>query len=235
MAASLIATTVGYSGTYIAAAIAILIAVILVRTTERIPVGTHLPKISFTESFRALAKHPYARRIVVLYFVIQFFFAWMVLYMTPYLSSLGFSLGTIGIILSVMLLPFVLLQYWAGKIADKHHNERQLLMYGFGIAGAATLLLALPLPPTAAIFAGILFITRIGASIIEVAGESAFFKSVTEHDTALIGTLRMTLPLAYIIAPIAGAFLLMFISIPTLYLVLGVILLCAMMYTLRLR
>ncbi len=235
MAASLIATHVGFSGTYIAAAIAVLVGVVLVQTTERIPVDTHLPKMSFTESFRALAAHPYARRIVTLYFVIQFFFAWMVLYMTPYLSSLGFSLGTIGIILSVMLLPFVLFQYFTGKIADRLNNERTLIVIGFLIAGVATLLLALPISPTAAVFAGILFLTRVGASIIEVACESAFFKSVTEHDTALISTLRMTLPLAYIIAPLLGALILSFTSVPNLYFILGLILLGAVVYAFRLK
>lgn len=234
MAASLIATTVGFNGMYIAGAIAVLIAVILVRTTDRIPVDTHLPKISFTESFRALAAHPYARRIVVLYFVIQFFFAWMVLYMTPYLSSLGFSLSTIGIILSVMLLPFVLFQYWTGKVADRKHNERTLIVIGFLIASIATLGLGFGLPAKAALFAIVLFFTRVGASIIEVACESAFFKSVTEHDTALIGTLRMTLPLAYIIAPLVGTFILSLASIPTLYFILGFVLLTAALYALQL-
>lgn len=235
MAASLIATEVGFSGTYIAGAIVVFLAAILVQTTKKIPVDTHLPKISFTESFRTLTLHPYARRIVVLYFIIQFFFAWMVLYMTPYLTSLGFGLGTIGIILSVMLLPFVLLQYWVGKIADKYHNEQLLLIVGFGIAGIATLFLAAPIPPSAAVFAGILFMTRVGASIVEVAAESAFFKSVTEHDTALISTLRMTLPLAYIIAPVVGAAVLIFVSVPMLYFILGLLLLCATIYTFRLK
>lgn len=235
MAASLIATTVGFSGMYIAGAIAVLTAVVLVRTTDRIPVDTHLPKISFSESFRALSAHPYAQRIVILYFVIQFFFAWMVLYMTPYLSSLGFSLGTIGIILSIMLLPFVLFQYWTGKVADRKHNERTLIVIGFLIAGIATLVLGLGLPAKAVLFAGILFLTRVGASIIEVACESAFFKTVTEHDTALIGTLRMTLPLAYIIAPLVGAFILSITSVPTLYFILGILLLCAALYAFRLK
>ncbi len=235
MAASLIATTVGFAGTYIAAGCAVLAALALVLTSPRVPMRTHLPKLSFTDSFRALVAHPEARRIVSLYFVIQFFFAWMVLYMTPYLSSLGFSLAHIGMILSVMLLPFVLLQYWTGKIADRYNNERLLLGIGFSISAFATLCLALPLAPKASMFAIILFVTRVGASIIEVAAESAFFKRVTEHDTALISTLRMTLPLAYIIAPIIGAGIIATSSVPFLFGVLGLILIGAALYTFRLE
>lgn len=235
MAASLIASTVGFASMYIAGAVAMLISLIVITSTPRIAHNTHVPRLSFTESFRALVAHPYARRIVTLYFVIQFFFAWMVLYMIPYLSSLGFGLGTIGIILSVMLLPFVLFQYWTGKIADRYNNERALLRLGFAITALATLLLAFPLPTKAVVFAAILFLTRVGASIVEVAGESAFFKHVTERDTALISTLRMTLPLAYIIAPLAGALVLAFGSMHILFGILAVLLFGAMVYTGRLK
>jgi MFS family permease len=235
MAASLIANTVGFAGTYITGGFAVLASLLLVLTTTRIPRNTHLPKLSFTESFNALVAHPHARRIVTLYFIIQFFFAWMVLYMIPYLTDLGFSLGMIGIILSVMLLPFVLFQYWTGKVADRYNNESKLLRLGFAITALATLLLAFPLPTKAIVFAVILFLTRVGASIIEVAGESAFFKHVTERDTALISTLRMTLPLAYIIAPLAGALVLSFGSMHILFGILAVILLGAMVYTARLK
>ncbi len=234
MAASLIATTIGLTGTYIAAAIALVAACGLLLGIKRIRSSTHLPKISFTKSFQALSAHPYARRLVVLYFVIQFFFAWMVIYLTPYLTSLGFSIGMIGIILSVMLLPFVLLQYWTGKIADKLHNEKQLLMGGFAIAGIATYLLALDISTSALFFALVLFVTRIGASIIEVAAESAFFKHVSERDTALIGTLRMTLPLAYISAPLAGALVLTIGNTSLLFGVLATILILAVVYASRL-
>ncbi|MBP6904811.1 MAG: MFS transporter [Candidatus Pacebacteria bacterium] len=235
MAASLIATTIGFSGTYIAAALAVCFSAILIKTTAKIPLPTHLPKISFSDSFRAINAHLHARRIVVLYFSIQFFFAWMVLYMIPYLTSLGFGLGMIGIILSVMLLPFVLFQYGVGKIADRFHNERTIITIGFGITAGATMLLALPFAPHAAIFAGILFLTRVGASFIEVGCESSFFKEVTEKDTALISTLRMTLPLAYIIAPLLGAIILWLGSMQILFITLSILMFGAMFYALRLK
>ncbi len=225
---------VGFGGTYLVASVGIVLALFILVMTPRIKEHQHVPRISFKEAFRQLTLHPYARRLVTLYFVLQFFFAWMVLYMAPYLRGLGFAWKTIGVILSIMLLPFVLFQYATGKIADKRHNERTLLIIGFGIAAFATLLLALPLPPTAAIFAGLLFLTRVGASIIEVATESAFFKAVNEHDTALISTLRMTLPFAYIIAPLIGAGLLAIGGMHVLFGVLGAILLLAALYATRL-
>jgi len=70
---------------------------------------------------------------------------------------------------------------------------------------------------------------------VEVAGESAFFKHVTERDTALISTLRMTLPLAYIIGPLAGALVLAIGDMRLLFGVLAVLLVGAMLYTSKLK
>ena len=235
IAASAIVGVVGVSGAYIAAAVATLAGATLILTTKHIsPKSGRVPRISFTEAFRALARHPYARRIVTLYFVIQFFFAWMVIYLTPHLQGIGFSFGVIGIILSTMLLPFVLFQYWTGKVVDKYRNEQHLLALGFLIAGIATYALAFPLPSKPVVFSAILFVTRIGASIIEVAAESAFFKHVTERDTALISTLRMTIPLAYIIAPLTGALVLAYGSIQLLFGILASILVLSFVYATRL-
>ncbi len=229
-----VATRVGFAGVYVLASIIISIAFVIIAKTKRITTHQHIPRLSIGRAFSALLAAPRARRIVTLYFALQFFFAWMVIYMAPYLEGLGFSWATIGIIFSVMLLPFGLLQYPVGKLADRYHAERPLIIVGFSIAAVATMFLAAPLAPSAVLFAGILFMTRVGASIIEVGCESAFFKEVTEQDTALISTLRMTLPLAYIIAPLTGALVISLGSIKALFGVLSIILALAMIYAVRL-
>ena len=105
--------------------------------------------------------------------------------------------------------------------------------------GFATLLLALPdsfvYERTAVFFAIILFLTRVGASIIEVGVESKFFKVVTTKDTALISTLRMTMPLAYIIAPMTGALVFVVGSMQDMFVILGILCLGAMWYAFRLK
>lgn len=237
--ASAAALRFGYTGTYLIASGAVLISLLIIIATHRIKEHTHAPKLHLHQAFAELVKHPEARRLVSLYFVLQFFFAWMVIYMTPYLSGLGFGLKTIGIILSVMLLPFVLFQYPIGKLADRYRNERSLTIIGFCIMGLATLLLALPdsfiFGPSAAFFAIVLFLTRVGASIIEVGVESKFFKVVTTKDTALISTLRMTMPLAYIIAPLLGALVFTVGGMQHIFILLGILCLVAMGYAFRLK
>jgi MFS family permease len=234
--ASVVVAYAGFSGTYLVASVVVLISLSLIATTTTLPATyRYTPQISLLDAFRALVSHKQARRIVAVYFVIQFFYALMVIYMAPYLLNLGFSWNTIGIIFSIMLLPYVLLQYWGGKIADRFHAEKKLILWGFVITALGTALLAFPIPPIAAIFAAILFLTRIGASIIEIGCESAFFKEVTDRDTALIGTLRMTLPLAYIIAPLGGALLLSFGSTRFLFGALAGVLVVTVGYAFRLK
>lgn len=235
MTASAIASFSGFAGTYLVASFVLLVTFLIIASTKQIKKSPHIPKISLRQAFRALMKHHHARRLVTLYFLLQFFFAWMVLYMAPYLLDLGFTWKAIGIIFSSMLLPFVLFQYKTGKIADRLHNERFIIILGFGITTLATLFLAIPFTPSIAAFAAILFVTRVGASIIEVGCESAFFKAVSEHDTALISTLRMTLPLAYIIAPLVGGLILWFGNMQILFIILSMLLLGAMVYALRLK
>lgn len=237
--ASAIALKLGFTGTYLLASGAVLVALVIIVCTTRIKHSVHTPKLHLHQAFAELIKHAEARRLVSLYFILQFFFALMVIYMVPYLVGIGFDLKSIGIILSIMLLPFVIMQYMIGKIADRHRNEKVLIVLGFCVMGLSTLLLALPdsfvFAPTVAFFAGVLFLTRVGASIIEVAIESKFFREVTEKDTALISTLRMTLPLAYIIAPLVGALILVEGSMQSLFTILGLICLGAMLYAFRLK
>jgi hypothetical protein len=71
--------------------------------------------------------------------------------------------------------------------------------------------------------AATLFMTRIGASIIEVATESYFFRHVKHDDTGSMGFFRNTYPFAYIIAPLLSSVLLKFTPLWSLFMVLGVI------------
>src|SRR5574343_1523853 len=46
-----------------------------------------------------------------------------------------------------------------------------------------------------------LFMTRVGASFVEVASETYFFKHVTDKNAGFISLFRSTRPISFIIAP----------------------------------
>ncbi|OGI95754.1 hypothetical protein A2917_00345 [Candidatus Nomurabacteria bacterium RIFCSPLOWO2_01_FULL_42_17] len=165
-------------------------------------------------------------RAYVLALLLQFFYCWMVIYTPIYLSSyLGFSWSQIGIIFAIMLLPFSIIPFHLGRYSDKI-GERKILMFGFAVASVATLSLFFIGQPEVWIWAGLLFLTRIGAASIEVVGDAYFFKHIRPENEEFVGVYRSATPVAYIFGPLFA--FLVFIFVPSfnfLYLVLGAFLL----------
>lgn len=100
-----------------------------------------------------------------------------------------------------------------------------MLALGCAITAGATALLSLFTIPSLALWAGLLFMTRVGASMLEIMSESYFFKHVDGRAPNLVGAFRIIFPVAYIIAPALGALLLLVMPLQYLFLVVGAILL----------
>jgi DHA1 family multidrug resistance protein-like MFS transporter len=192
----------------------------------------HLPSITATHASKAnilsLAKkflnHKDFSAVFFVNFILQFFYAWMVIYTPIYLHEHAhIPWDTIGIMFTIMLSAFVLSQYLLGKLADKFHIERGMMTVGLVIMGVATLFVMRALSMTFWILAAVLFATRIGASIVEVMTESYFFKRVNHDDTGSIGFFRNTYPFAYIFAPLLGSAILAIAPMKLLFLILGII------------
>ncbi len=166
--------------------------------------------LSSLQAFKSLIGRPDLLRITILNFILQFFYAWMVIYTPLYLhESAHMSFGVIGIIFTIMLVPFVLFQYPIGRLVDVFHCEKELLTLGILIMVASTALFGYVSGNTSLyMIAGILFLTRVGASIVEVVSESYFFKKVSDADAEVISLFRTTSPIAYIIAPLLGTVIL---------------------------
>jgi MFS family permease len=160
----------------------------------------------------------------------------MIIYTPIYLHEyLNFHWGEIGIIFTIMLLPFVILSFPLGKLSDKM-GEKEMLLIGFFISAVATLVIPFVKEPKLLTWALILFITRIGAATIEIMSESYFFKSINEENAEAISFFRNTTPLAYLVAPmLAIPILLLVPSFEYLFFVLGSLLFYGLFVTLRLR
>lgn len=154
-------------------------------------------------AIRSLWEQRDQTRIMGAQFILNFFFSWMVIY-TPLLLSkeIGFSWSEIGVMFTIMLLPYLLFQLPAGLLADRKFGEREILILGFIIMFLATLFIPTLSMPVFWVWAAILFVTRIGASLVEISSESYFFKHVKEDNTGIISLFRMVRPLSYIIAPL---------------------------------
>jgi len=180
----------------------------------------------FIETYRYLLQNKSILAIVLINFLLQFFYVWMVIYTPIYLHEhVGFSWKQIGIIFTIMLTPFVILGVPIGIIIDKYHFNKKILLYiGFIFLCISTIILSFISSPSIMIWAIILFATRVGASIIETTGEVSFFERVSDKDTHLLSIYRDMFPVAYIIAPIIAMIVFFFMPFNQyIFIILGVI------------
>ena len=183
-------------------------------------------KVLAWQSFKNFFSDKNLARSYKLNFLLQFFYALMVIYTPMYLyAHLGFDWKEIGTIFTVMLLPFVLIQFPLGKYSDKI-GERKMLMFGFFVAAAATLSLFFITRHEVWIWAVALFITRVGAATIEVMSDVYFFKHIARENDEFISIYRNTGPVSYIVAPLVASIVLLFApSFNYIFLIIGALML----------
>lgn len=186
-----------------------------------------------TNTIKKIRENKNIKNIFIAQFFLKFFYSLMVIYMPIYLHDhVGFSWPEISIMFTIMLLPFVLLEIPAGKIADKWLGEKEILLIGFIITALFTIIISFISIPSFLLWTAILFLTRIGASLIEISTESFFFKHVKGDDASIISFFRMTHPLAYVVGPIIAIITLQFMPYQYIFLVLGIIMLIGIKYAL---
>lgn len=170
-------------------------------------------------------------RAVVIGFILNFFFAIMVVYTPIYLNRhIGLSWPEIGLVFSIMLSPFVLLQLPFGILCDKI-GEKEIIVAGLIIMATATAALSFITTSLIFFWAGALFLTRIGAAIIEVANDSFLFKKTGDRDLNTIALSRASAPVSLIVAPISGALFTLFLPMEWLFLALALVVISGLYFS----
>ncbi|XKT74128.1 MAG: MFS transporter [Patescibacteria group bacterium UBA2163] len=203
--ASLLVFGTNYTPAYIFSAIALtpllwLVVVRLKKLTPTLPEPGH-----FIRSFKALwTCQTSVRYTMFIHLIFRATTIIYTIYVPLFLVQAGYSWQVIGIIIAIALIPYLVLEYPLGTIADKFLGEKELMITGLFILSFSTA--ALSLVPVTYLTLWILpfIFTRVGAAFIEISTESYFFKQVTEKDSALIGIFRMISPLAVITAPVVA-------------------------------
>lgn len=163
-------------------------------------------------------------------FLLQIFYTWMVIYSPIYLLHQGFNWQQIGIIFAIMLLPFLLFELPLGEIADRWLGEKEILTVGFIILGVSTMALAFIHSPSVAIWATALFMTRVGASCVEIMSDTYFFKQIHKDDAAVVSLFRFARPISLLVAPIAAAFTILVVGETGAFVILGLLMLCGLRF-----
>ncbi|MEQ1561091.1 MAG: MFS transporter [Nitrospira sp.] len=174
--------------------------------------------------------------IFVSQFLLQLFYAYMVIYTPIYLEKyIGFSWHEIGLIFTIMLLPFVFFEVPVGELADMKYGEKEFLTIGFIIMGISTLIISFITTKDFWLWAVILFVTRIGASVVEVSNESYFFKQVNKEKTDVISFFRVSRPVSFIVAPLLATLTFQFIPFQYIFIIIGSIMILGTHFSLALK
>ncbi|GMU74278.1 MAG: hypothetical protein AMXMBFR44_4750 [Candidatus Campbellbacteria bacterium] len=197
--------------------------------------STHT-RLQLIPALRSVWRHPALRNIFSANLVLRMFYAAMVVYTGLYLhQSMGMSWEKIGIAFTVMLIPFAVLEYPLGRLADTRFGEKEIMFGGFLMTALATALVTWVTSGSVLVWSLVLLATRIGAAAVEIMTETYFFKHVSKDDVETVSLYRIVEPMGYIVAPLIFSVFLTFIDMRFIFLVLGLFVLSGLIPTLRLR
>jgi predicted MFS family arabinose efflux permease len=226
----------GFSAIYLVASIAVLFTMIIIFVGQRGFIDKAYTKSSLIDGLRVLKENKNIRILTILNFILQSFFVVMVIYSPVYLTSIiGFSWQNLGILLSIMLSAFVIFPYPAGRLADTRIGEKWLICISLFIMSTATFIFAKLGAASLFSYALVLFLTRMGASVLETMCDSAFFKQVSDSDSAVISVYRNMMPFAYTIGPLLAGAIFAISSYQTLFTILGMLVLVSIIIAMKLR
>ncbi len=189
------------------------------------------PKMNVRQTLRSFYDNHNIFDIFADRLLLNLYFAWSVVYLPIYLHHyVGFAWSEIGIILSISCLPYVLFQRLIGKIQDRLHDEKKILIWGFFLLALSTFILPFLNVQNIYLWIVLLFMAHIGGAFVEVSSESYFFKHVSPTDSTFISLFRMTRTLPYIIMPPIIAISLAFLPFGHMFFILSIIMFVGMRY-----
>ncbi len=185
-------------------------------------------EITVKELLSKMLKRRNIMRIYYISLVLEFFYFAMVVYVPIYLRNLDMSWSSIGIIFSVMLIPFVLFEYPAGMVADKWMGEKELIIVALIIMSISTGTVFFVASSSVFVWGGILFITRIGASLIEILRDSYFYKRIDGEDVDVINFFRTARSSGFLVASLATYVLLLFVDLRYIFILIAIVVFSAL-------
>lgn len=176
------------------------------------------------------------RNIWLAQFLLEVFYAIMIIYSPIYLARFGISLEAyLGIIMPIILLPFVIFPYGLGRLADKKTGEQEFLILGFILLFLSCVAFAFTKSGSLLVWVSILGVGRIGASIVEAMASSYFYKKIDMEDSNVVALFTNTRPTALIVASLASAALLTYVDLQYIFILLGITMLFGIRSAIRLQ
>jgi MFS family permease len=189
--------------------------------------------IKALEAIRTFWVRKEIRAVFITHFALQIFFMCMVVFVPLYLTQhVGLSWAEFGIVMFFGQLAYVIFEYPIGFIADRFIGEKEMMGLGLMILAISTAWISFVTVPSVLLWGIIMFVTRIGASFVEVTTEVHFFKKTNSSDAQIISFFRITRPLAYVAGAIIASLSLLYLPFNLLFIVIAFLMIPAMFVTL---
>lgn len=208
---ALLASSEAYGHVFLASAVA-LVPFIALLTVRDLPRGIPPELSNMWSTLLCIMRDRDLAAVTFGHLLLYMFFVWAPFYTPIYLhTELGIPWSELGWVFSIMLLPYVLIQYPAGLLADRVFGDKELMFAGFVVAGVSFAAIGLFTSSTPLIvIISVLFVSRIGAALIEGMTEGHFFRRMSEKDVDAISVFRGIWPFTELTAPIIGSAILIF-------------------------
>lgn len=208
---ALLASSEAYGHVFFASAVA-LVPFIVLLTVRDLPRGVSPELSNMWNTLLCIMRDRDLAAVTFGHLLLYMFFVWAPFYTPIYLhTELGIPWSDLGWVFSIMLLPYVLIQYPAGLLADRVFGDKELMFAGFVVAGLSFAAIGLFTASTPLIvIISVLFVSRMGSALVEGMTEGHFFRRMSEKDVNAISVFRGIWPLTELTAPIIGSAILIF-------------------------
>lgn len=187
------------------------------------------PIHNMKQSYFAAWQNSDLRNIFSLSTMLHIGYVVSMIYLPLYLyTTIGFSWIEIGLLILIANIPFLVLGYPIGYLADTYLGEQELLITGLIIAALGTIGFSLITAPHFIAWAIVFLISRIGMSMIETTTESFLFKNIEHDDTETLSIQRNAIPVGYLVGPLIGFMVSLFTeSYEPIFIILAGLFICA--------
>ena len=200
---------IGYKGIFILSAVTLLPIIYI---TKRFFNHVKEPKykhINLFSSFKMVSENKDIKGVIASSFALNAFYGAVNIYLILYLTKILQipTLLYIGIITPISVIPFILIPYKLGKYSDEIFGEKKAMIFGMLIM-SITMMSVYFFKITSAnvmLWVTILFIARLGATMVETENYAYFYKKIDGKSAGLIALFQNMVNIGFLFASFVGA------------------------------
>lgn len=190
----------GLSNIFLVGGIFVFLSLVYFKVNVKSVPSVTVSDSKFWATIPKLWKNYDVRTSIFVFIAMNVFYVCTTVFIPFKMESVGIPFTTyLSVLLPIALLPFLFMPTILGHVEDAMKNEKQFII--FSMVGLIIILAIFALTNTNLIWvwAVILFISRVFASILETSVNSYFFKKISGSDTAVISIFQSASPIAYLV------------------------------------